>query len=130
MLTGGCYCGWIRYEASGAPFNATTCHCSICRRTTGGSIVSWFSVAKAEFKFTTGHPATFNSTEKGTRSFCPRCGTQLSFESADFPDEVDITTTSLDEPDSVPPQDHTHTSAKLAFIHLNDGMPAFPGARG
>jgi len=35
MLTGGCFCGAIRYEADGAPFRETNCHCSICHRTTG-----------------------------------------------------------------------------------------------
>jgi len=34
MLTGGCFCGRVRYEAGGVPFNRTNCHCSICRRTT------------------------------------------------------------------------------------------------
>ena len=27
MLTGGCFCGRVRYEAGGAPYNATVCHC-------------------------------------------------------------------------------------------------------
>ena len=33
MLQGGCFCGRIRYEVTGTPFNETNCHCSICRRT-------------------------------------------------------------------------------------------------
>ncbi len=43
MLRGGCFCGNIRYEAVGTPFNETNCHCSICRRTTGAPFVTWFS---------------------------------------------------------------------------------------
>ena len=35
MLTGGCFCGRVRYEARGPAFNRTSCHCSICRRTSG-----------------------------------------------------------------------------------------------
>jgi AraC-like DNA-binding protein len=31
MLTGGRFCGSIRYEADGKPFHETNCHCSICR---------------------------------------------------------------------------------------------------
>jgi hypothetical protein len=31
MLTGGRFCGAMRYEADGKPFHETNCHCSICR---------------------------------------------------------------------------------------------------
>ncbi|HKU37120.1 MAG TPA: GFA family protein [Polyangiales bacterium] len=129
MLEGGCYCGWIRYEAHAAPFNETNCHCSICRRTTGGTYVSWFSVPKGEFKILTGHPGRYDSSETGSRTFCPRCGTQLTFEDARFPDEIDVTTTSLDAPEKVPPRDHTRVSAKLAWVELDDGLPQFREAR-
>jgi hypothetical protein len=37
MLTGGCFCGRVRYEARGPAFNRTSCHCSICRRTSCGT---------------------------------------------------------------------------------------------
>ena len=43
MLTGGCFCGAIRYEARGTPFHESNCHCSICRRTTGAPFVTWFA---------------------------------------------------------------------------------------
>jgi len=92
MLTGGCFCKAIRYEARGTPFHETNCHCSICRRTTGAPFVTWFSVRSSDFRITKGEPTLFNSTEKGVRSFCARCGTQLIFQHADFPDEIDVTT--------------------------------------
>ena len=38
MLQGGCFCGRIRYEVTGTPFNETNCHCSICRRDDGRAI--------------------------------------------------------------------------------------------
>jgi hypothetical protein len=75
MLSGGCFCARIRYETAGAPFNETNCHCSICRRTTGAPFVTWFSVPRSQFRFIRGEPARFRSTPKGTRSFCPACGT-------------------------------------------------------
>jgi hypothetical protein len=132
MLTGGCFCGYIRYEAGGTPFHETICHCTICRRSTGGACVAWFSVPKAEFRVLSGHPAVFNSTEHGTRSFCPQCGTQLTFEDTAYPEEVDVTTTSLDEPEhvgKVPPKDHTHVATRLSWLHLDDELPQFPEAR-
>jgi hypothetical protein len=63
------------------------------------------------------------------RSFCPRCGTQLTFEHADFLDEIDVTTCSLDKPEGAPPKDHTYTSNKLTWIELDDSLPKYPDSR-
>jgi hypothetical protein len=129
MLNGGCFCGDIRYEAAGAPFHETNCHCSICRRTSGAPFVAWFSVPRSTFRFVRGTPARFKSSADCTRSFCAHCGTALTFESATHPDEIDITTCSLDDPNAVPPKDHTRTSSKLAWIELADGLKEYPEAR-
>lgn len=129
MLKGGCYCGAVRYEAAGTPFNETSCHCTICRRTTGAPFLAWFSVRREDFHFTAGSPTRFNSTAKASRSFCGRCGTQLTFESGDTPDEIDVSTASLDEPDAVPPLNHIWTRSKLSWIRLADGLPEYPQSR-
>lgn len=129
MLKGGCFCGCIRYEAGGNPFHQTNCHCSICRRTAGAPFVTWFSVRRSEFRFVQGTPTRFRSTPKGMRSFCPGCGTQLTFEHDDASNEIDITTCSLDDPERVPPGDHTRLSSKLGWINLADCLPAFREAR-
>ena len=113
MLQGGCYCGAIRYETDGTPFQETNCHCSICRRTTGAPFVTWFSVPRTRFRLLRGEPTGFKSTAKATRSFCSRCGTQLTFEHDDFSDEITISTCSLDEPERVAPKDHIYMSTKL-----------------
>ena len=63
-----------------------------------------------------------SASGKGSRSFCPHCGTQLTFQADDHPDEVDITTCSLDHPEAVPPRDHTYTSGKVQWIQLTDGL--------
>jgi hypothetical protein len=129
MLKGGCFCGDIGYEAAGVPFHETNCHCSICRRTSGAPFVPWFSLPRSTFRFVRGTPARFKSSAHGTRSFCAHCGTPLTFESAKHPDEIDITTCSLDDPNAVPPQDHTRTSSKLPWIKLADGLREYSEAR-
>jgi hypothetical protein len=129
LIQGGCYCGAIRYQVECAPFDETHCHCSICRRTSGAPFVTWFSVTKSSFQLLAGTPAQFQSTATGLRTFCPQCGTPLTFQSADLPDEIDITTCSLDAPELVPPKDHTRTSSKLPWIVLNDSLPVYPESR-
>jgi len=64
MLTGGCYCRAIRYEANGKPFHETNCHCDICRRASGAPFVTWFSVKATSFRIVKGEPTRFASTAK------------------------------------------------------------------
>lgn len=127
-LTGGCFCGRVRYEAHGAPYNKTICHCSMCRRTTGAPFVAWFSVPRSGFRLN-GVARRFRSSGKATRSFCPECGTQISFELDSAADEIDVTTSSLDEPHRVPPADHTYTESRLAWVKLADGLQEFRQSR-
>lgn len=129
MLNGGCFCGHIRYQVSGTPFNATHCHCRICRRTTGAPFVTWFSVPRAQFTMTCGTPTTFASTAAGTRTFCAHCGTQLTFAHKDFPNDIDVTTCSLDDPEAVPPVDQTYLGSRLTWIAHAGDLPAYVAAR-
>jgi hypothetical protein len=127
-MHGHCFCGFIRYQAGGAPFHETNCHCSICRRTSGAPFVAWLTVRRADFTFLAGEPAYFRSSDHGTRAFCPRCGTPVTFQSTHSPDEIDVTICSLDEPERVPPRDHTQVATRLPWVELGD-LPAFPGER-
>lgn len=129
MLNGGCYCGAIRYRVADRVFNPTNCHCDICRRSTGAPCVAWFSVPSADVVLLAAAPTAFRSSSHATRTFCPTCGTQLSFVDDATPGTTDITIGSLDEPNSVAPQDHSYTSGKLAWLKLADGLPEFRGKR-
>jgi hypothetical protein len=57
------------------------------------------------------------------RTFCPCCGTHLTFEHDNASDEIDVTTCSLDDPERLPPDDHTRTSSKLGWVKLADSLP-------
>jgi len=128
-LTGHCFCGHVRYAATAAPTHPTLCHCTICRRVSGAPMVAWLTVPTHSFRFTAGEPASFASSDHGTRTFCPRCGTPLTFRSARSVDEIDLTTCSLDDPEQVPPQDHTQTATRLGWMESIDVLPSFPAAR-
>lgn len=129
MAEGHCFCGFIRYAADGAAYNETNCHCSICRRLSGAPFVAWFTVPIATFRFLSGEPTTIRSSGHGTRTFCPRCGTPLTFRSDRFPEEVDITTCSLAEAGLLPPKDHTFVRSKVSWVRIADDLPAFPEHR-
>lgn len=128
MLRGRCLCGAIQYQTNGAPYNSVYCHCSLCRRASGASPVAWFSVPLATFRFTTVVPSHYQSSPHATRSFCGVCGSQLTFQSLKTPQEIDITTCSLDNPELVPPQSHIHTSTKMSWVTMADGLAHHAGS--
>jgi len=125
MLTGGCFCGHVRYEAEGEPFHETLCHCSFCRRVVGAAPVAWFSVKRGDLRFTSGAPTMFKSSAKVTRSFCGVCGTSLTFADEDHPLEIDITICSLDDANRLPPKDHSEAAGKLRWVRVDDGLPIY-----
>ncbi|HME73739.1 MAG TPA: GFA family protein [Myxococcota bacterium] len=129
MYSGSCFCRAVRYQVEGAPFHETLCHCSICRRTSGAPFVAWASFPRAGFRFTRGLPARIRSSKGAWRSFCAACGTPLVFEHDDFPDELDITLGSLDEPESIQPKDHTHVRSKLSWVDHMEGLAQYSQGR-
>lgn len=125
MLAGGCLCGAVRYEADGPAFHETICHCADCRRAVGAANVAWFTVKTAGFRFLSGPPTLFRSSDKVSRRFCGTCGTSLTYQYDDRADEIDITIASLDTPDAVIPKDHTQAGERLAWDVICDGLPEY-----
>jgi hypothetical protein len=129
MLTGGCYCGAIRYEATGPVRYQTNCHCTMCRGTTGAPCVAWFTVASACLTVLSGKPTQFRSSDHGTRAFCATCGTQLTFIDDASLEDTDVTTCSLDQPERAPPQSHIYTRSQMPWLVLGDALPRHAGSR-
>ncbi|WP_296949441.1 GFA family protein [uncultured Massilia sp.] len=127
--TGGCACGAVRYETAGPAFNATLCHCVDCRRASGAPALAWFSVPAAALRWTAGAPVVHRSSGRARRGHCGRCGTQLTWQGDASPDEIDVATATLDDPELAPPRDHTFAAERLSWLRLDDGLPAYPRTR-
>lgn len=100
---GGCLCGAVRYRFDGPPLSSSNCFCRSCRLASGATPVGWVVVARRHFQWLQGAPALFQSSPGVTRGFCARCGSPLSYEHADSPSEIELTTGTLDDPDRCPP---------------------------
>ena len=126
---GGCLCGAIRYHASGEPTALTLCHCHSCRKSAGAPSVAW-TVFRAEgFRFIAGSPAVHESSPGVERSFCPTCGTSLTYRSTSRPDVMDVTTASLDEPNLFAPRFEIWVEEKLAWEAVDNTRPHYPRSR-
>lgn len=114
IRSGGCHCGEVRYELQGDVANATLCHCTLCRATTGAPVVAWCSVEAMNFRFTQGFPRNYRSTPRGMRTFCAKCGTQLTFRE-DGETCIDVTTASLDDPNAEAVSPETRPTREANF---------------
>lgn len=129
MISGGCYCGAVRYEAEGPPVMKARCHCRECQYFTGGEGNDFMAMPVAGFKFTKGDPKSFSKPELNgavTRQFCGECGTQLLTRAPALPHAVILKVGSLDDPKQFEgPQVILQTADAHPFHLMPDGVPAF-----
>lgn len=126
--TGGCYCGAIRYEASGEPQGALQCHCRECQYITGGNPNVIMVFPLEGFRFVKGEPATFTRSDienPVTRLFCPTCGTAIGTRTPRRPDSIILKVGTLDNPSVFQAKAAIFTIDKQPFHVLPDGIPNF-----
>jgi hypothetical protein len=129
VVEGGCFCGKVRYEARGRTENSMVCHCQSCRRVAGAPVVAWLTFPLERFRFTKGKPSQFHSSAAVTRTFCGGCGTPLTYRHDGRPESIDLTTATLDRPDTYPPTHHSWLSDNVAWVRFGDGLPSFQQSR-
>jgi hypothetical protein len=127
ITEGGCLCGALRYRIGGPVGPAVHCHCAMCRRSGGGAVATWISVARDRFAFTKGEPRVYRSSAQAERRFCPRCGAQLTFWSEHHPEFMDVTVGTLDRPDRLRADHHIWTDSRLPWLRLDEDLPGYPG---
>ena len=123
LHTGGCHCGQLRYSVDAVLDNVAHCHCSICRRTTGGIVTTWATVPLASFRWTTGTPAEYASSGSCIRYFCPNCGSQMALFTTLSPGTLDLTIATLDRPEAVPADRHIWVKNRLPWLSLDPQLP-------
>ena len=116
MVEGGCFCQKIRYGFEAGDYLVVNCHCTMCRKTSAAAFVTWVIMPREAFRFTKGNPAVLESSAKGRRHFCRDCGTPLVFESLERTHQMDITTCSLDDPDTFVPTDGAYKDTRLHWL--------------
>ena len=126
-LTGGCYCGALRYEVTGDPMFQGQCHCRECQYIAGGSPNMLMGCPEANLKYTQGEPKAFRRKDLEspvTREFCPDCGTHIVSKPPGMPAAI-IKVGTLDDPSKFTPQMAIQLLDKQSFHHVPDGVKTF-----
>lgn len=123
-ITGGCFCGAIRWEADSV-FDAGYCHCSVCRRISGAPVYSFVHFKEGDFRLTKGSPKGFATSAHFTRYFCSDCGSQVLGRGRGSP-YVSVGIGVLDEPARVRPTLHQCDADRLPWLTIADDLPRYP----
>jgi hypothetical protein len=123
---GGCLCGAVRYEITGAVSNPCFCHCTTCRRATGAPMVPWGTFAREAVRIVHGRLSEFRSSAQVARGFCAHCGTSLTYRHEARAGEIDVTLSTLDDPTLLAPRMHVWVKDRLPWVAIGDDLPQLP----
>jgi protein-tyrosine-phosphatase len=123
MNTGRCLCGAITFEAEGEPEWVAHCHCESCRRQTGAALATFVGYTATKVTFTNGERQLHDSSPGVRRGFCGKCGSPLSYEADDYPNEIHLYLSSFDEPGRFTAQRHVFFDEHVTSFETYDNLP-------
>jgi hypothetical protein len=124
LATGGCLCGGVRYEVSGALRPVIMCHCTQCRRMTGHFMAAT-AARLADFRLVAEQPLRwYQSSPQAQRGFCAHCGSTLFWKGAGRA-YVSIAAGTLDDSSGLFVAGHIFVGDKGAYYDIDDAAPQF-----
>ena len=125
-VTGGCFCGAVRYEAQAYLSDAYYCHCRICQKTSGAPAEVGVLIKPGTLRFAKGEPKYYPTSHFAERGFCPNCGSRLVWRPllAELPEGwLNVSVGSLDHPEKAMPTSHLCVESQLPWYEIDDGHP-------
>jgi hypothetical protein len=130
VISGGCFCGAIRYHGSAGPLDALICQCRDCQYDSGTGHSCQVMLPKRSLVITGGikmFDAVADSGNAIRRGFCPECGSSLVYETAAFPKAVFVAAGSLDDPGLFVPSMVVYTASAQVWDRVDPSLPTFEG---
>ena len=125
LITGGCMCGAVRYQATEKPLGSMICHCRMCQKFSGAPILGGTTFRTQAVQFIKGEPKYFRSSHIAERGFCGDCGTAIAYRGilGRWTEWIMIWTASLDEPEKFPPTYHLGIESTMPWLNIHDDLP-------
>ncbi|MFT8245942.1 GFA family protein [Roseomonas sp. BN140053] len=132
-MTGGCQCGAVGFEISGAPAALVVCHCGQCRKQSASAFGISVRVDASQLRLRRGEPRSWSRpTESGhvlRCSFCGTCGTRL-WHQREGGGTLSVKGGSLDVPIDLNGAVHIFTAGKLPGVVIPAGAEQHSAAPG
>ena len=125
LLSGGCWCGAVRYRVPDEFRYAMNCHCSRCRAATGTAFKSLAGIEREKLVIERGADAllvTGDDDLNDTR--CAACGSFL-FSVVRDGKYVHVGMGSLIDEPSIRPSAHIFVGSKAPWFEITDDLPQF-----
>lgn len=127
-MKGSCWCGAVRFEIS-EPFERVTfCHCTSCKRISGGVGTANGRARTETIAVTEGREllTTYQPDEGSAKTFCSRCGSNLFGGGWPDSERASVRITAIDEGLEQKPDAHTYVRSVADWETLpDDGLPRY-----
>ena len=127
-ITGGCYCGAVRYEIDGEAQASLQRHCRECQYISGGFPAALMLFPLESFQLSSGEMKQFRRPDLEhpvTRHFCENCGTGVASETPNRPGSIVIKAGTFDDPSAFNPAVAIYTCDKQDYHHIPEDMTSF-----
>jgi hypothetical protein len=99
-VRGSCHCGGVKFELRDAPDTVRYCHCTTCKKLSGGGGTVNLRVPSASIRILEGEDLlqTYQPAEGTAKTFCLSCGSNLFGGGWPESETSSLRATTLDEP--------------------------------
>jgi hypothetical protein len=131
-MRGSCWCGGVQFEVAEPFISLSFCHCTSCKRISGGvgtangrARTDWIDVTQGRELLTTYQP------DEGTaKTFCSVCGSNLFGGGWPDSEQASVRLSAIDEGLDQKPDAHTYVRSVAPWETLpDDGLPRYEGTR-
>jgi hypothetical protein len=131
-IAGACLCEGVRFEVTPPTKWCSHCHCTMCRRTHGAAVVTWFGAHSASFRLTAGEHLLqwYQSSASARRGFCSRCGSTMFFEGERWPGEIHIARANVPGQIDREATAHVYFDIHVGWLEFNDALRKLGGPSG
>ena len=127
-LLGSCLCGGVRFEVTEPFERVTACHCTNCKKISGGVGTASGRVLTTAIRITAGEDllTTYTPMEGTAKTFCARCGSNLFGGGWPESSHTSVRLTALDEPFPGPIGSHIFVRSVAPWeVLADDGAERF-----
>jgi hypothetical protein len=121
-MAGSCLCGEVTFELTEPFIRISNCHCTTCKRISGGTGTVTGRVHTASVHDLTGREliTTYEPEEGTAKSFCSRCGSNLFGSGWPGSAYTGVRISALDSPFQEKPQMHIWVQSVAPWETLPD----------
>jgi len=126
MLRASCLCGGVQVELPAEFERVSFCHCTTCKKISGGVGTASALVATDSIRIVSGRDLlrTYRPAEGSAKTFCSVCGSNLFGANWPESERASVRLSAIDSPFDARPQGHGFTRSVASWETLpDDGLP-------